>query len=112
MPDSTQRTQKIHRSQATQRSPTSCRHTPRRSVLIRKKRLLCGTTLTYTLFARTDRAPVGFSIGIHRGGERALRDVGYDLTRAVCCFWRLFYGSVTPCTLGEILDDMRFEELF
>ena len=68
-----------------------------------------GMTLRYQL---TDGGRDGsrFHIRAEHGNHFADVGVGSDLVFAVDCYRAVREGRVTPCTLEDVISDLRFQE--
>ena len=85
--------------------------------LNRKKELLiqtdtktvCGIELTYRLIAVQKAKGARFLIVVNSREEQAGAEIGHELFRAMELYRIIVDGSVTPCTLSDILEDFAYE---
>ncbi|MCQ2428700.1 MAG: hypothetical protein MJ192_00060 [Clostridia bacterium] len=61
------------------------------------------------LTAGTSRPPL-YAIGMESSADRSLRPAGCDEARARDLFRTLRRMTVTPCTLGDIMEDLGLNE--
>ncbi len=67
-----------------------------------------GMHLDYRLIAVQADGVRHFSVFIAKDGEKAVADVGGVLFRAMEIYQRIVRGGVTPCTLEEVIADLRY----
>lgn len=67
-----------------------------------------GMHLTYRLYVVTGEALQHFCITVSMPGEESRVDVGSDLVRAVEYYSRIKGGTVTPCTLADVVEDLQY----
>ena len=67
-----------------------------------------GMNLSYQLLVQTDPRMHRFYIRIQKSEEVETAELGTDLYRAVRCYRQIVDGTVTPCTLEEVLLDLRY----
>ena len=70
---------------------------------------VAGDEVIYRLCV-PELAPSRFYVMLCYRGERALADLGENEHFARALYGRLVAGGVTPCTLGDIVQDAAFEE--
>ncbi len=65
-----------------------------------------GMGLRYRLSARSADGICQYSIGVGLGCEYCEMGVGQDLELAITYYHRIVQGRVTPCSLGDVLQDL------
>ena len=72
-----------------------------------------GFPILYRLHAQGNESDSHFSISVTIPDEETCEvDAGSDLLRALNYYRRIKDGNVTPCTLTEILQDLRYLDNF
>ena len=71
-----------------------------------------GYPLCYRLYLCGNENTQHFSISVASSSEESEIPAGSDLLRALDYFHRIVRGSVTPCTLAEIGEDMAYSDIF
>ncbi|MBQ8432726.1 MAG: hypothetical protein IJX28_07560 [Clostridia bacterium] len=66
-----------------------------------------GLSLLYRLIAERRRKQTRFFVSVELNGERAGSYLGDDLLRAWDTYSKLVRGAVTPCSLQEVLSDLK-----
>ena len=83
------------------------------ALLIREEQiLLLGIPMVYRLHAVEEGESSRFYISVVAPNEQCEVDAGSDLLRALGCYRRIVRGSVTPCTLSEIFQDIQYLDEF
>ncbi len=67
-----------------------------------------GMSLSYQLLIGTEKCIRHFYIRIQKSEEQEIADVGTDLFRAIRWYQSIVDGTVTPCTLAEVLEDLQY----
>ena len=67
-----------------------------------------GMSLSYQLLIETEKRIHHFYIRIQKSEEQEIADVGTDLYRAIRWYRSIVDGTVTPCTLAEVLEDLQY----
>ena len=67
-----------------------------------------GMHLTYRLYAFAKRTHRCFRIRVEMEEEFAEGALGTDLKRAVERYQRILDGTVTPCALDDVLQDLQY----
>ena len=67
-----------------------------------------GMSLTYELHMVLGEPCRRFRIRVAKAEEFSEEDIGCDLFRAVEFFQSVVKGIVTPCTLGDVLQDLQY----
>ncbi len=67
-----------------------------------------GMHLDYRLSVRDANAGREFIIFVGKGSEHQEAGAGRELERALECYRRVVRGGVTPCTLCDVLEDLRY----
>ena len=67
-----------------------------------------GMSLSYQLLVKSDYPIHHFYIRIQKSEEEEMAEVGTDLYHAVRCYQSIVRGAVTPCTLVEVVSDLRY----
>ncbi len=67
-----------------------------------------GMGLNYRLSVVMEGEGRRFYISVQKGDERIECDVGTDLFRAVENYQSIVHGTVTPCTLEEVLEELEY----
>ena len=81
---------------------------PTNALVLSKKFISCAEhSLCYRLLAAAGKQEdTALWISVADGTEEAFAFVGGALDRAIGYFERLIAGAVTPCSLGEIVEDL------
>lgn len=67
-----------------------------------------GMNLTYELRMITERVARRFLIRVEKADEFCVAELGGDLVRAVEHYRRVVDGTVTPCALEDVLQDIQY----
>ncbi len=67
-----------------------------------------GMNLTYCLSVCEGSEGRCFYISVKKGDEQVGCDVGSDLWRATEQYQSIVHGTVTPCTLEEVLEELQY----
>lgn len=67
-----------------------------------------GMNLSYQLLVKNDPKMHRFYIRIQKSEEVTMAELGIDLYRAVRCYRQMVESTVTPCTLEEVLLELRY----
>lgn len=67
-----------------------------------------GMNLGYRLSVGEGSEGRRFYISVSKGSERVECEVGNDLLRATEQYQSIVHGTVTPCTLEEVLEDLQY----
>ncbi len=67
-----------------------------------------GMNLTYQLMLVRGEELHSFCIRVRKGGEVQEVDVGTDLSRALSWYEAIVRGTVTPCTLEEVVKELQY----
>lgn len=88
-----------------------CRKQKREMLLLCKERILITTeTAEYRLYA--DGAEREYVFYLRFGKVRRTLALGTDLAYALDFYQSMVRGKVTPCTLGDILEDLSEDEFY
>ena len=67
-----------------------------------------GMNLTYQLVLERGTELHSFCIRVIKGSEIREVDVGTDLSRALSWYEAIVRGTVTPCTLEEVIRELQY----
>lgn len=67
-----------------------------------------GMSLAYELHMVVGEPCRRFRIRVAKAEECSEGDIGCDLFRAVECYRSVVKGTVTPCTLDDVLQDLQY----
>ena len=72
---------------------------------------VCGERVVYSLLFRKENRD-RFALRVRMRGEQTEAALGSDWFFAAEAFRKVVQGSVTPCTVEEVLADLRYESIF
>ena len=78
-----------------------------RIAILREEMRRVGDALVRYRFCTSRFALAEYYVEIVLGNERAAAYLGGDHLAAQCLFDRLVCGTVTPCTLADIIQDIK-----
>ncbi len=67
-----------------------------------------GMLLEYTLSVREGVPANRFEIGVRMDREESVTDAGDELEFALESYRKLVSGIVTPCTVGDVMQDLEY----
>ncbi|MBQ9773267.1 MAG: hypothetical protein IJW49_11955 [Clostridia bacterium] len=67
-----------------------------------------GMHLTYQLYVLAKRTYRLFRIRVEKAEEFAEGELGNDLKKAIELYQSILEGTVTPCTLEDVLLDLQY----
>ena len=88
------------------------KHAVRKLTIREELATVAGRSLRYRLCAVGNRDGALFRIEVSSEQESGEMCAGCDLLRALDYYQRILRGGVTPCTLGDIEEDLQYPELF
>ena len=80
---------------------------PVQMILEEEAVLFGGLSLLYQLLAERCMRQTRYLVSIELRGERAEAHLGEDLLRAWETYSKIVRGAVTPCSLREVLEDLK-----
>ncbi len=80
---------------------------PEQMILQEEAVLYGGLSLLYRFIAERCMRQTRYLISIELRGERADSYLGEDLLRAWEVYSKIVRGAVTPCSLREVLEDLK-----
>lgn len=76
-------------------------------ILDRREKTLLGEDIKYILFARDEKTAI-FFVTVEFRGICETNRLGVSLEEAMKIFNALTDGSVTPCTLADVVADLQY----
>ena len=67
-----------------------------------------GMHLTYQLIAQSEKGWNHYRIRILKSEESDEAELGPDLLRAIDRYWMIVRGTVTPCALQDVIQDLLY----
>ncbi len=85
--------------------------TSKESIILAEESITCqGLQLTYRLLLHEPHRARIYCISVFSDEEECTEAVGGDLLRATAFYRTVCEGFVTPCTLSDVLCDLRLGE--
>ena len=75
-------------------------------------RTVAAHTVAYRLLAKVSHHTTVFLIQVLTADDTATEELAIPLSIALAYFQRIVVGAVLPCTLGDVLEDLRYLENF